>query len=156
MSEDNGKFMSLMAECTDQCESMNLNDDKWKPPNGDYLVSLDEVLTGVSDKEGVVASWVKPIFTIQDEGEFNGKSFNDFFFIIKGDKGGRTYMALLNLLRLATCCAGTEVKSPTEAIKILDDTVGEFLSIQVYRKPGKKGGEFANIRFLSKVESTEV
>lgn len=155
MADDNAAFMDLLADCTEQCENIDLNDDQWMPPDATYLVSIDEIRTGVKEKEGVKNIWVKPVFSIHTEGEFEGKSFTDFYYITPGSDERRNSMSLRNLLRFATCVAGTETKNPVEAIQILQDSLNEFLNVEVYRTTGKKGGTFTNIRFLSKLESTE-
>ena len=81
MSDD--AFLEVLAQCTEAAAGMDLSDDGWMPPDGNYDVMVEDVASGVKEKEGVNNAWVKPVFTIVD-GEFKGRSFSDYFWITPG------------------------------------------------------------------------
>lgn len=147
-------FLQVLAGCSETCANMDLSDDGWSPPDGKYTVILSEVATGSKEKNGVNNIWIKPVFTILD-GEFEGKTFNDFFYL-EGVKPDEPTIPMKNMCRLASCLAGTETRNLVDANKIINGAVGELLSVEVYRTTSKKTGrEYANIRFLQKLETTE-
>ena len=154
MSDD--AFLEVLAGCTDACAGMDLSDDGWKPPDGEFDVMLEDVTVGTKEKNGLNNAWVKPTFNVVD-GEFKGRTFTDYYWI----EGGMTdpSISVKNLCRLATCLAGTEVRNPIEAAEICKAAVGEFLTVEVYRttsKRGKNAGKvYSNIRFLQRLEATE-
>lgn len=154
MSDD--AFLEVLAGCTEACAGMDLSDDGWKPPDGEYDVELSDVAVGTKEKEGINNAWVKPTFSVVD-GEFSGRTFTDYFWI----EGGMTdpSISVKNLCRLATCLSGSEVLNPIEAAEICKAAVGEFLTVEIYRtiaKRGKnKGTTYSNIRFLQRLEATE-
>lgn len=154
MSDD--AFLEVLAGCTDACANMDLSDDGWKPPNGQYDVQVEDVASGMKEKNGVNNAWLKPCFNILD-GEFKGKTFTDYYWIPPG--AAEPTISLKNLCRFATCLAGIETKNPIEAAEISKASVGEFLTVEVYRTTAKKGKnagkEYANIRFLQRLEATE-
>jgi hypothetical protein len=135
---------------------MDLSDDNWKPPSATYLCQLSGVQVG-NGKKNAAAIWVKPQFTIVDDGDFQGKVFTDFFYIEPGTS--EPTMGMRGICRLATCIAGHDVKDPAVAYKIVRAAAndGLLLSIEVYRQTSTKNGrEYTNLRFLAKAESTEV
>lgn len=151
MSDD--AFLEVLAGCTDACANMDLSDDGWMPPDGGYDVMIEDVGSGIKEKSGVNNAWVKPCFSILD-GEFKGKTFTDYYWI----EGGLTEpsISLKNLCRFATCLSGVETKNPIEAAEIAKASIGEFLSIEVYRSKSRKTGKvYANVRFLQKLEATD-
>ena len=151
MSDD--AFLEVLAGCTDACTNMDLSDDGWMPPDGNYDVLIEDVAAGIKEKNGMNNAWVKPSFNILD-GEFKGKTFTDYYWI----QGNLTEpsISLKNLCRFATCLAGVEVKNPIEAAEIAKAAVGEFLSVEVYRTTSRKTGKvYPNVRFLQKLEATE-
>ncbi len=151
MSDD--AFLEVMNSCTEVATGMDLSDDGWKPPNGNYDVAIEDVASGLKEKNGVNNAWVKPVFTILD-GEFKGKSFSDYYWIEPGLT--EPSISLKNLCRFATCLQGSETKNPIEASEIAKASIGEFLSVEVYRTFSKKTSrEYANIRFLARLEATE-
>jgi hypothetical protein len=133
---------------------MDLSDDGWKPPNGEYDVSIENVVTGVKEKNGVNNAWVRVTFSIMD-GEFGGRSFTDFYYIMGGGIKEPT-IAMKNLCRLATCISGSETRLPVEAAAIVEGATGEFLTLEVFRVTSRKDGKVhSNVRFLRRLESTE-
>lgn len=161
MSDD--AFLEVLAGCTEVAQGMDLSDDKWMPPDGTYDVRVEDVSTGLKEKDGVNNAWVKPVFSFIDPGsEFEGKTFSDYFWIPPGLTDASPFkdlISLKNLCRYATCLQGSETKNPIEAAEIVKASVGEFLSVEVYRttsKTGKNVGKiYANIRYLSHLEETE-
>jgi hypothetical protein len=132
---------------------MDLSDDNWMPPSGDYLCQISGVLTG-NGKKNPQAIWIKPQFTIVDEGDLQSKTFVDFYYVEPGIS--EPTMGVKNLCRLATCIAGHDVTDPAMAFQIIKDAEGELLNLQVYSQTSQKNGKtYTNIRFLSKVASTE-
>jgi hypothetical protein len=135
---------------------MDYSDDGWKPVDGKYDVELTDIKTGVKAKEGVNFAWVKPSFRIISPGEFEGKAFQDFMYVEPQPK--ELSPALKQLLRLGTCVAGRELRNAVEAIQIITDAKGEFLTLEVFTTTAKKGKnvgkEYKNIRYLAKLEST--
>jgi hypothetical protein len=135
---------------------MDLSDDGWMPPNGNFDVMVEDVASGIKEKNGVNNAWVKPVFTILD-GEFKGRTFSDYYWIQPGLT--EPSISLKNLCRFATCLQGSETKNPIEAAEIAKASVGEFLSVEVYRTTCKsgpnKGKIYPNVRFLARLEATE-
>ncbi len=82
-NENEDAFLEVLASCSDACASMDLSDDGWMPPDGDYFVLVEDVATGVKEKNGVNNAWVKPTFKILD-GDLEGRSFQDFYYIAGG------------------------------------------------------------------------
>ncbi len=148
-------FLDVLASCTDAAQGMDLSDDGWMPPNGTYDVMVEDVASGIKEKDGVVNAWVKPIFNIVDpNNEFHDKTFSDYYWITPGMT--EPSISLKNLCRFATCLQGSETKIPIEAAEIAKASVGEFLSVEVYRTTAKKTGKtYANIRFLALLEATD-
>lgn len=150
-------FMDVLASCNDACAAMDFSDDGWKPPVGTYDVMIEDVVTGVKVKESVNNIWLKPTFVIVSEGEFQGRSFSEFLYIQPGAK--ELTPSLRNMLRLATCLAGREIKNAVEASQIIQGSVSEFLTLEVFQTVGKKGKSagrtFTNLRYLTKLETTE-
>jgi hypothetical protein len=155
---DEKAFMDVLASCNDACEAMDFSDDGWKPPVGTYDVAIETVTTGVKVKDGVTNVWIKPAFNIISDGEYQGRTFSEFMYIQPGAK--ELTPALRQLLRFATCLAGREIKNASEAAQIAQASVGEFLTLEVFTTVGKKGKSlgrtFTNIRYLTKLETTEV
>ena len=150
MSDD--AFLEVLAGCTEACANMDLSDDGWMPPDGQYDVMIEDVSSGVKEKNGVNNAWVKPAFSILD-GEFKGKTFTDFYYIQGGVMKEPT-ISVKNLCRFATCLVGSETRIPLEAAEIAKAGVGEFLTIEVYRTTSKKTGKtYPNIRFLQRLEA---
>jgi hypothetical protein len=132
---------------------MDLSDVGWTPPDGGYDVMIDDVATGIKEKNGVNNAWVKPSFTIID-GDFKGRTFTDYYWIQPGAE--EPTMSLKNLCRFATCLAGMEIKDPIAAVTIARESKGEFLSLEVFRTTSKKNGKvYSNLRYLSRLEATE-
>ena len=158
MSQDDA-FLQTLASCTDACADLDLSDDGWMPPVGEYTVELHDVQTGEGKKK--LGVWIKPIFKIYDEvnEEFNDKNFSDFYFISPNpDVNKFVEMApLKSLAQLATCLAGREEKDPVQCMGIINAAKGqEFLSVEIYETTSKKTGKtYKNIRFLTRLESTE-
>ncbi len=151
MSDD--AFLEVLASCTEVAQGMDLSDDGWKPPNGNFDVLIEEVTSGMKEKGGVNNAWVKPAFSILD-GEFKGRTFTDYFWIQPGLS--EPSISLKNLCRFATCLQGSETKNPIEAAEIAKASAGEFLSVEVYRTTSKKTGKtYPNIRYLAKLEATD-
>lgn len=146
-------FLAVLAGVQGACQNMDLSDDGWMPPDGQYDVLIQEVTTGVKEKNGVNNAWVKPTFQVVD-GEFSGRTFTDFYYI----EGGMTEpsISVKNLCRFATCLAGTEVRDPIEASAIVDQATDEFLTVEVFRTTSRKTGKtYPNVRFLQRLEATE-
>jgi hypothetical protein len=136
---------------------MDFSDDSWKPNPGTYDVTIEDVVKGSKVTDGVTNIWIKPIFQVISECEVQGRTFAEFCYITPGAK--EITPGLRQLLRLATCLTGREIKSAVEASAIIGDSVGEFLTLEVFNTVGKKGKSkgktFSNIRYLSKLETTE-
>jgi len=145
-------FTDVLSGCVEACNDMDLNDDSWMPTPGNYTVQLEKIQTGTKEKNGLQNAWVKPFFSIVD-GEFEGKSFTDYYWITPNPD--KPSPALRSLCRLATCISGSEVKNPVDAINIAQDAEGEFLSVEVFQKEARNGKTYTNIRFLSRIDSTE-
>ncbi len=64
MSDD--AFLEVLAGCTDACTNMDLSDDGWMPPDGNYDVLIEDVAAGIKEKNGMNNAWVKPSFNILD------------------------------------------------------------------------------------------
>lgn len=156
---DEKAFMDVLASCNDACADMDFSDDGWKPPVGTYDVCLEDVTTGTKSKDGVTNIWLKPIFRIITEGEYAGRTFSEFMYIQPGAK--ELTPALRQLLRLATCLAGREIKNAVEASQIITEAgaANEFLTLEIFQTVGKKGKSagrtFTNVRYLTKLETTE-
>jgi hypothetical protein len=156
---DEKAFMDVLQSCNDACAEMDFSDDKWKPLGG-FDVQILDVLTGSKpNKAGVVFIWVKPVFEIISDGEFQGRTFSEFMYIEPGVTEIRKAMGLQQLLRLATCLAGREIKNAIEAAQIVQAAKGEFISLETYdstvKKEPNKGKVYRNLRYLSRLESTE-
>lgn len=151
MSDD--AFLEVLAGCTDACANMDLTDDGWKPPDGTYDVMIEDIASGIKEKNGVNNAWVKPVFSVID-GEFSGRTFTDYYWIQPG--ATEPTISLKNLCRLATCLAGRDIKDPMEAFGIAKASEGEFISVEVFRTTSKKTGKtYPNIRFLQKLVATD-
>lgn len=151
MSDD--AFLEVLASCTEVAQGMDLMDDGWKPPNGNFDVMVDEVAYGIKEKGGVNCAWIKPVFSILD-GEFKGRIFTDYYWI--DPTKSEPSISLKNLCRYATCLQGSETKDPITAAEIAKESKGEFLSVEVYRTTSKKTGKtYPNVRFLACLEATE-
>jgi len=150
-------FMDVLASCNDACAEMDFSDDGWKPPVGTYDACIESVGVGSKVKDGVTNIWLKPIFRIITDGEYADRTFADFMYIQPGAR--ELTPALRQLLRFATCLAGREIKNAVEASEIAQASEGEFLTLEVFQTVGKKGKSagrtFTNIRFLTKLETTE-
>ena len=156
MPDNEDAFLEVLAGCSDACASMDLSDDGWMPPDGDYDVEVTDVASGVKEKNGVNNAWIKPTFTILD-GDLQGRSFTDFYYIAGGGMTEPT-ISIKNLCRFATCLMETETRDPIEATAIVTNSVGEFLSLQVYRTTSRKNNKvYPNVRFLQRIaaEATE-
>lgn len=153
MADNNDAFLEVLAGCTDACANMDLNDDGWMPPNGTFDVMVEDVATGVKEKNGVNNAWVKPVFTVLD-GEFKGRSFSDYYWIVPGLS--EPSISMKNLCRFATCLQGTDTRNPIEAAEIVKASIGEFINVEVYRTTSKKTGKiYANIRFNQRLDATD-
>lgn len=151
MSDD--AFLEVLAGCTEAAQGMDLTDDGWKPPDGTFDVMVEDIASGVKEKDGLNNAWIKPVFTILD-GEFKGRSFSDYFWIQPNLT--EPSISLKNLCRFATCLQGSETKNPIEAAEIAKASVGEFLTVEVYRSTAKATGKvYANVRFLTRLDATE-
>ncbi len=151
MSDD--AFLEVLAGCTEVAAGMDLSDDGWMPPNGNFDVQVEDVGAGIKEKNGVNNVWIKPVFNILD-GEFKSRTFSDYFWITPGLT--EASISLKNLCRFATCLQGSETKNPIEAAEIAKASVGEFLSVEVYRTTSKKTGKtYPNVRFLALLEATD-
>jgi len=132
---------------------MDLSDDGWMPPDGQYDVMVEDVANGLKEKNGVNNAWIKPIFNVLD-GEFKGRTFTDFYYIQGGGMKEPT-ISVKNLCRFATCLVGSETKNPIDAAQIANAATGEFLRVEVFRTTSRKTGKtYPNIRFLHKLEAT--
>lgn len=155
MSEERA-FLDVLASTNDAAEQMDYSDDGWKPPVGTYDVEVVDVKTGTKQKDGVNNAWVKPMFKIITNGEFENKTFADFMYITPNPT--EITPAIRQLLRCATCIAGREIKNSVEAAKIVADAKGEFLSVQIFRTTAKKGKNagkvYDNLRYVSRLAST--
>jgi hypothetical protein len=133
---------------------MDLSDDGWMPPDGDYTVIVEDVPSGIKEKNGVNNAWLKPVFNVLD-GEFKSRTFSDYFWIEPSMT--EPSISIKNLCRYATCLAGSETKDPIAASAIALESTGEILDVQVYRTKSRKTGKiYANIRFLRRIDATEV
>ena len=151
MSDD--AFLEILSACTEVAQGMDLSDSGWMPPDGNYDVMIADVVHGIKEKGGENCAWIKPMFTIVD-GEFKGQTFSDYYWI--QPSMGEASISLKNLCRFATCLQGSETKNPIEASEIAKASVGECLSVEVYRTFSKKTSKtYANIRFLACLETTE-
>ena len=149
-------FLEVLAGCTEACANMDLSDDGWMPPDGQYDVMIEDVSSGLKEKNSVNNAWVKPTFSILD-GEFQGRSFTDYYWIPGGVMSGDPPISVKNLCRFATCLVGSETRIPLEAVEIAKAGIGEFLTIEVYRTNSKKTGKtYPNIRFLQRLEAKVV
>ncbi len=152
MSQDDA-FLEVLAGCTEVAQGMDLSDDGWMPPNGNFDVMIEDVSFGVKEKNGVNNAWVKPVFTIVD-GEFKSRTFSDFYWIPPGLT--EPTISLKNLCRFATCLQGSETKNPIEAAEIAKASIGEFLDVEVYRTTSRKTGKvYPNIRFLARLDAVD-
>ena len=152
MSDD--AFLEVLAGCSEACANMDLSDDGWTPPDGEYDVLVAEVTAGVKEKNGVNNAWIKPTFGILD-GEFKGRTFTDFYYIQGGHMKDPS-ISVKNLCRFATCLIGSETRIPLEAAEIVNGSAGEFLTLEVYRTTSKKTGKvYPNIRFLRLLTATD-
>lgn len=143
MSDD--AFLEVLASCTDACAGMDLTDDAWKPPDGSFDVMVDDVASGLKEKEGINNAWIKPTFSILD-GEFKGRTFTDYFWITPGME--EPSISIKNLCRFATCLQGFETKNPIEAAEVVKASIEACLTVEVYRTKSRKTGKtYANIRF---------
>lgn len=153
MADSNDAFLEVLAQCTEAAAGMDLSDSGWMPPDGNYDVIVEDVASGIKEKDGVNNAWIKPVLTIVD-GEFKGRSFSDYFWITPGMT--EPSISLKNLCRYATCLQGSETRDPVEASEIAKASVGEFLNVDVYRTKSKKTGKiYPNIRYCQKLETTE-
>lgn len=160
MSSDDTAFLQVLESCTEAAAGMDLSDDGFAPPNGTYDVMVSNITTGTKESGGINNSWVRPTFTILTDlrGEFEGQTFTNLFWIpgVINDKNG---MGLKRLLQFATCLASTEVRNPIEAVEIANASVGEIVSVEVYRTTTKKGQnagkEYVNTRYLRKLVPQE-
>lgn len=151
---DDAAFLEVLAGCTEAASTMDLSDDGFNPPDGTYDIELVGVDVGTKPKEGVIDAWVKPTFLILD-GEFEGQTFTNFFWIPGVFDADKPPMGLKRLLQFATCLAGMEVRNPIEAVEVSNAGIGEYLSIEVYRTTAKKTGKvYVNTRFLRKLTTT--
>jgi hypothetical protein len=133
---------------------MDLSDDGWSPPDGPYDVMVEDVASGIKEKDGINNAWIKPVFTILD-GDFKGRTFCDFYWIEPGMT--EPTISIKNLCRFATCLQGSETRNPVEAAEIAKASVGEFMSVEVYRTTSKKTRKtYANIRFCQCLPATDV
>lgn len=156
-ANDQQVYLQVVASCNEACAAMDFSDDGWKPPVGQYDVRVVEAVIGGKVKDGVQTAWLKPIFEIISEGEFTGRTFSEFIYITPNAK--ELTPGLKQLLRLATCLAGREIRNASEAFQIIQDSVGEFLTVEFRQNVGKgknAGKVFLNLYFLNKIESTEV
>ena len=153
MPENEDAFLEVLADCSDACAGMDLSDDGWMPPDGDYDVVVEDVAKGVKEKDGVNNAWVKPTFTILN-GDLAERTFADYYWIAGGGMKEPT-ISIKNLCRFATCLMETETRDPVEAAAIVAASVGEFLSVQIYRTTARKGKNagkvYPNIRFLQRI-----
>jgi len=150
----NDAFLEVLAGCTEAGENMDLSDDGWTPPDGTYDVQIESVNVGIKEKGGVNNAWLKPTFLVLD-GEFEGKTFTDFYWIPPATT--EPSMGQKKLAQFATCLNGTEVRNPIEGSEIAQAAVGEFLSMEIYRTTSKKNGKvYTNIRFLNTIQATDV
>lgn len=153
MADSNDAFLEVLAQCTEAAAGMDLSDDGWMPPDGNYDVAVEDVASDIKEKDGVNNAWIKPVFTIVD-GEFKGRSFSDYFWITPGMT--EPSISLKNLCRYATCLLGSETRDPIEASEIAKASVREFLNVDVYRTTSKKTRKvYANIRYCQKLETTD-
>lgn len=162
MSNDND-FLAILGQCIDACADLDLSDDGWMPPAGEYDVELFDVQTGMGKKKP--GAWIKPIFKIHDDvnEDLDGKTFTDYYFIVPDpDVNKFVEMApLKHLAQLATCLAGREERDPIQCMGIINAAKGqEFLTVEVYETVSgpnskKPGTVYKNIRFLSRLESTD-
>lgn len=151
----NDDFLSVLASCTEAAEGMDLGDNKWKPPSGPYTVSITKIDTGtyVDKKSQENRIRICPTFRIVD-GEFEGKTFGDFYGIAPGAPDIPSQINLKSVLQFATCMAGRDIRDPVEAIGVLEGSIGDFIALEVWRgKPNSKGIVFANLRFLNRLDA---
>ncbi len=152
---DDAAFLEVLAGCTEAASTMDLSDDGFNPPNGTYDIEIVGVDHGTKEKDGIKNAWVKPTFLILD-GEFEGQTFTNFFWIPGVFNADKPPMGLKRLLQFSTCLAGMEVRNPIEAIGVCTTAIGEYLTVEVYRTKAKSTGkEYVNTRFLRKLTATE-
>ncbi len=111
------EFLAVLNSCEGAAEKTELN-ESWLPPAGEdgsaveYEVLLTDLSTGVTNKNGVVACYVKPKFELLG-GEYKGKTFEDFFYFKQNEV--ESSIGMKNMLTLATLINGSRVRSSTEA-----------------------------------------
>ncbi len=151
---DDAAFLEVLAGCTEAASSMDLSDDGFNPPDGTYDVEVVGFDTGTKPKDGITNAWVKPTFLILD-GEFEGQSFTNFFWLPGVFDADMPPMGLKRLLQFTTCLAGMEIRNPIEAIEVGNQAIGEYVTLEVYRTTAKKSGKvYVNTRFLRKLTAT--
>ncbi len=149
-------FLEVLAGCTEVCADMDLSDDGWMPPDGSFDVMVEDVASGIKEKNGITNAWIKPVFTILD-GDFKGRSFSDYYWIQPNLT--EPSISIKNLCRFATCLQGAETRNPIEAAEIAKASVGEFLNVEVYRTTAKKGPNkgktYPNVRFCQRLDASD-
>ncbi len=155
MSDD---FLSVLASCTEAASTMDMNNDDYMPPFGPYMVQIVGVETGMSEKDGIKTARIIPTFKIVD-GEHKGRTFTPQkpFFIpqIQGERTWFENQGLVNLSQLATCLVNREVRDPVEAIQIVTEGKGEYISLILKSSPNKKnpGDPWRNLVFLNRLDA---
>lgn len=153
MSEVDAGFLEVLNSCTGAEGEVDYADDGWKPDDGEYTVLLEKFTTATTDKDGLKHGRGNAIFRILG-GELEGRSFGEFFWL--PSNASKITPGMTNLLRLATCLSGRElrVSEISNAGQIIADNVGAaFLNIRVFTTTSKKNNKtYTNTRFLSLVD----
>lgn len=153
MSEVDAGFLEVLNSCTGAEGEVDYADDGWKPDDGEYTVFLERFTTGTTDKDGLKHGRGNAIFRIFG-GTFEGRTFGEFFWL--PSNASKITPGMTNLLRLATCLSGRELRVAEvgEAGQIIADSVGAaFLNVRVFTTTSKKNNKtYTNTRFLSLVD----
>lgn len=153
MSDIDAGFLEVLASCEGAEGEVDYADDGWKPEDGTYTVLLERFTTGTTEKNGVVNGRGNAIFRILT-GDQSGRSFGEFFWLPSNPKA--TSPGMSNLLRLATCLCGRELKVAEigEAGQHVADNCGSaVLNVRIFSTTRQSDGKvFVNTRFLSLVD----
>ena len=139
MNEENAQFNDILSQCAEEAEALELNDNFWAPPNGEYNVRLQGVSSGMkSPDDGRAYAWVRPEFVILDGSEA-GKTFSCYYRLFaKPDMSKFTEKAgMLRLAELATCIVGRETKNPSNNLAIVQNAADSHTLLRVGVDRGK-------------------
>jgi hypothetical protein len=152
MSEVDAGFLEVLASCTGAEGEVDYADDGWKPEDNEYTVLLEKFITGTKEKNGIANGWAKATFRIMN-GDYEGRSFGEFFWLPSGAQ--KTTFGMSNLLRLGTCLCGRELKVAeiVEASDQANTGAGSaILTVEVVTTTSNNDGKtYTNTKFKSLV-----